>query len=203
MDSIAENSTILPFIKLADTLDQLVSNAWVRRRNVVLTLGHYLFFRTWKDAYLLLISFGFYYRCELGSWLYYDSGILHHALRWAVAIVSVIITTQILVGKTNSRLSSTVQPLLIPARTSHARLNPTANKFSYPYFIVGVPVGLRSNVNGILSVDTANEGRNLWHRWVEWLTPYKVKATDYLARGDHENGLRGKLDDFLMSKVSG
>ncbi|KAK3301355.1 uncharacterized protein B0H64DRAFT_370485 [Chaetomium fimeti] len=67
--------------------------------------------------------------------------------------------------------------LLFPCWTSHSRLFPKKHSFSYPYLLVGIPVGFEGSVG--------------------WFT---IDAGDYLERGKSELGLRGKLDEYLWSQ---
>jgi DUF1365 family protein len=87
--------------------------------------------------------------------------------------------------------SGPAKPYFIPCRTTHARFFPKKHSFSYSYLLVGVPVGCRANVNGMLSMDFGN-GRSAW---------YDVDQVDYLTRGSGHLGLRGKLDNNLVSQV--
>ncbi|PFH59420.1 hypothetical protein XA68_12422 [Ophiocordyceps unilateralis] len=85
-------------------------------------------------------------------------------------------------------------PYLIPCRTTHRRLFPEKHAFSYSYLVVGVPVGYRGNINGIVSAGM--ETGSHW-RHKAW---FDVDSADYLQRGHGELGLRGKLDDYLRSQ---
>jgi hypothetical protein len=82
-----------------------------------------------------------------------------------------------------------LRPVMIPCRTTHARLFPAKHSFSYSYLFVGVPVGWTGRADTILSANCRSgplDGANLR----TWFT---VKAEDYLKRGTHPDGLRGKL----------
>ena len=81
-------------------------------------------------------------------------------------------------------------PTLFPCRTTHTRLIPSKHSFSYSYLFVSVPILGSLSVNSILSTDPA------LGRPVTW---FSVHAEDYLARGRHVHGLKGKLDDYLTS----
>ena len=81
-------------------------------------------------------------------------------------------------------------PTLFPCRTTHTRLIPSKHSFSYSYLYVGVPILGTLSVNSILSADSASGRPATW---------FSVHAEDYLARGRHVHGLRGKLDDYLRS----
>lgn len=85
-------------------------------------------------------------------------------------------------------------PSMIPCRTTHSRLFPTKHSFSYSYLYVGIPVGWRGYAGSLLSADS--DPSNI-HRRKTW---FSVAAEDYLERGVHEQGLEGKLQDYLASQ---
>lgn len=90
--------------------------------------------------------------------------------------------------------------VFIPSRTTHTRFFPKKHSFAYSYLTVGVPVGLRSHVNGILSTDPPTS--SIAGGWWTWLVSpvYKVDSAKYLARGTAKGGLRDKLDKFLIDE---
>jgi DUF1365 family protein len=87
-------------------------------------------------------------------------------------------------------------PLMIPCRTTHTRVFPAKHSFSYSYLFVGIPVGWTGRAGSILSADrqcgsVQGESRRTW---------FSVEADDYLERGTHSDGLRGKLFEYLRSQ---
>lgn len=90
------------------------------------------------------------------------------------------------------------RPLLFPCQTTHTRLFPEKHSFSYPYLLVGVPVGRRGGANSFLSADLQSGNVDEAHKSKAW---FHVSARDHLERGEHVDGLRGKLDDFLQAQV--
>lgn len=91
--------------------------------------------------------------------------------------------------------------LLFPCRTVHSRLFPQKHSFVYSYLTVGVPVGFKGGVGGLVSIVSGNKKQGL----LSWLWPeawFTVDARDYLQRGGAELGLRGKLDEYLRTQVS-
>lgn len=90
------------------------------------------------------------------------------------------------------------EPLLFPARLSHARRVPEIERYNYwyDYFVVGIPVGLRGRIGSLLSIDNlpAHEG----YREKCWFT---IDPRYYLDRGSGDRCLREKLDLFLQSQV--
>lgn len=93
-------------------------------------------------------------------------------------------------------------PYLIPCRTSHTRLFPKKHSFSYSYLTVGVPVGYKGTMNGLVKTDirpsTSLTGwllRPVFWRW------FSVQASDHLQRGHDELDLRAKLNNYFKSEV--
>lgn len=93
-----------------------------------------------------------------------------------------------------------LKPLVFPARTTHTRLFPKKHSFSYCYLLVGIPIGWKGSLNCFLSVDFEGyfTGKAYQQWWPSWFT---IMSTDYLCRGSHAAGLKGKLDDYLHSQV--
>lgn len=97
------------------------------------------------------------------------------------------------------------KPMLFPSRTAHTRFFPKKNSFSYPYIVVGVPVGWKGTIGGMLSVDLPRDNQSLLQRlfsFKPWSSWYTVDADDHLARGHVEGGLEEKLHHYLLSQVS-
>ena len=91
------------------------------------------------------------------------------------------------------KTSNPLRPLIFPCRTAHTRLFPQKHSFSYSYLLVGVPVGWRGSVAGMLSVDgSVNKEIKAW---------FSVNAENYLHRGHGDDGLDGKLSLYLKSQV--
>jgi DUF1365 family protein len=93
--------------------------------------------------------------------------------------------------------NSTLKPLLLPCRTSHTRFFPKKHSFSYSYLFVGIPIGWQGAVKSVISADhkllrsDEPDSRRGW---------FSVEAEDYLDRGSHPGGLRGKLHAYLQSQ---
>ncbi|KAH7395750.1 hypothetical protein BKA64DRAFT_68736 [Cadophora sp. MPI-SDFR-AT-0126] len=95
------------------------------------------------------------------------------------------------------------RPYLIPCRTTHSRLVPVKHSFSYSYLTVGIPVGQKGSVNGMISVDEHSYsplgtkfplGELFACSW------FSIRASDHLQRGHEELDLRQKLDLYLDSE---
>ena len=82
-----------------------------------------------------------------------------------------------------------LRPILLPCRTTHTRLFPKAHSLDYSYLFVGVPIGWTGSVGSILT-----SGKDSSSPW------FSVHQEDYLARGTHQLGLQGKLNDYLLSQ---
>lgn len=95
--------------------------------------------------------------------------------------------------------SDFLKPLIFPCRTTHARLFPKKHSFSYSYLLVGIPIGWRGAIGSFLSADETNTQSRTSERQKSW---FSVNAEDYLQRGRDSNGLKGKLQSFLISQVS-
>ena len=97
-----------------------------------------------------------------------------------------------------------LEPMLFPCRTTHTRLIPKKHSFSYSYLLVGIPVGWKGSIGGMISSDVEPTSTP-WYRSMLLFQPgrawYSVNGDDYLARGHVEGGLREKLDGFLLSQV--
>ncbi|EAQ92351.1 hypothetical protein CHGG_00586 [Chaetomium globosum CBS 148.51] len=103
--------------------------------------------------------------------------------------------------KTNSeapRWNGFGKVLLFPCSTIHSRFFPKKHSFSYPYLLVGIPVGFEGNAGGMVSVKAKGKpGLFSITPWAGWFT---VDAGDHLERGKSELGLRGKLDEYLQTQ---
>jgi hypothetical protein len=97
-----------------------------------------------------------------------------------------------------------LKPLIFPCRTSHTRMFPKTHSFSYSYLYVGIPVGWRGSSGALLSVgseaflsdhEQPEHGPQTTKSW------FHIEASDYLNRGDHGLGLKGKLHTYLNSQV--
>lgn len=97
-------------------------------------------------------------------------------------------------------LPQTLKPLVFPCRTTHTRLFPKKHSFSYSYLLVGIPIGWQGSLNSFLSVDFEGHltGKSHQKWWPSW---FSIMSTDFLNRGSHAAGLKGKLDDYLDSQV--
>ena len=91
------------------------------------------------------------------------------------------------------------KPFLFPAKLSHARRFPVAERYNYwyDYFMIGIPVGLRGRVGNLISIDNTPSEERWWERC--WFT---IDAGYYLDPGSGDRSLEEKLHFFLRSEVS-
>ena len=92
------------------------------------------------------------------------------------------------------------KPMIFRCSTSHTRLSPRKHSFVYSYLLVGVPVGWKGSVGGMLSADD-NPKKSSWLSLKPSGAWHVVNGDDYLGRGHSEDGLRGKLRDYLQSQA--
>lgn len=104
------------------------------------------------------------------------------------------------VERPHKPLPQILKPLVFPCRTIHTRLFPKVHSFSYSYLFVGIPIGWQGSQNNFLSVDFKDPltGKAYQRWWPSW---FSIMSSDYLNRGSHADGLKGKLDDYLESQV--
>lgn len=107
-------------------------------------------------------------------------------------------------SESSSSAGFSMKPMLFPSQTFHTRFFPEKHSFKYSYLLVGIPIGWKGSIGGILSVDTGKEISPWYRRLLSMKTGgawYTVNGDDYLERGHVEGGLRGKLDAYLISQV--
>jgi hypothetical protein len=127
-------------------------------------------------------------------------------------LISLFISFQVLryilsLTQTSSHCSEDgfpVNPMFFPCRTSHVRMFPKKHGFSYSYLLVGIPVGWKGSVGGMLSADPP-KNQTPWYMRLLSLRPggawFTVNGDNYLGRGHVDGGLQGKLKKYLESEV--
>ena len=175
-----------------------------------------------------ILFLGFLYYAVLGGWL--DTALLigfsiwrrraelfdfdHDAIESAALAVPGIVfgfivfqTIRVLITTLDGpKWEGPGKPLLIPCRTTHRRNFPEKHSFSYSYLTVGIPVDWAGTAGGMVSTGVRTKSgifslfslkpvlRRGW---------YDVDPVDYLSREGPHDSLRGKLDAYLKSEVSG
>ncbi|OJJ50092.1 hypothetical protein ASPZODRAFT_58681 [Penicilliopsis zonata CBS 506.65] len=92
------------------------------------------------------------------------------------------------------------KPFFYPCRISHARTFDQKYRFSYSYFLVGVPIGISGTIGSLLSIDTVrpekSDRKPLLSNWCL----FTIDQRHYLDRGNHPGGLEGKLHSWLEAR---
>jgi len=86
------------------------------------------------------------------------------------------------------------RPWIFPCRTTHARMFPKRHAFGYSYLLCGFPV-----VPAGIARDGADVGNGMDGVMGSWWL--KVRAEDYLARGNGALGFYGKLKAYMREQV--
>jgi DUF1365 family protein len=84
---------------------------------------------------------------------------------------------------------------IIPCRTTHTRIFPKKHSFAYDYLLCGFPIVPAGTTPE--GVDLPDGSDQILGRW--WL---RIRAEDYLTRGQAACGFYGKLKIFLREKVT-
>ncbi|KAF4125744.1 Protein of unknown function (DUF1365) [Geosmithia morbida] len=87
---------------------------------------------------------------------------------------------------------------LIPCCVTQTRLLPKRHSFSHPHLLVGIPVGIKGVVNGVISVEEPGPRSAVPYFLSSSKAWYDVDSADHLDGG--AGGLRHKLDGHLKSQ---
>lgn len=203
MDWLAKNLSWIPIFNFLDH----ASRVWNEQSGSVLTLSAAAVFYAWAGTRTDLL-----YNAALLVWLHRQSLVSH-----IQKIAEYMPLTFFCIGATPPALlafasrtsyESTWQgpgrPYLIPCKTSHRRPFPKPHSFTYSYLTVGIPVGFRGSVNGMIGVEenpvcVFGSLLPFGHLWLRsW---YYIQVSDHLYGGHGGLGLRGKLNIYLQSEV--
>lgn len=204
MDSIDDSPLSLAVVRFADYADRLLQN-WPG--SILLSVSFALYYSLFGgrgDVVLIAAAAAFASPSTLWQLLArHAQSVLGAVLVAACSVVFMrlmILTAPRVFHGTSARWTESAGSFFIPSRTTHSRFFPKKHSFAYSYLAVGVPVGLRAHVNGILCVDSATPSAA--PSWWAWLSSplYEVNSAGYLARGVAKGGLREKLDQFLSSQ---
>lgn len=202
MDNAPEGQLWAVFLTAAEFLDRV----WEEDRLLVSIVGAvailYLFAGSSTDLLLNACLLAYWNRASVLSIIEKCSDYLRGSLSSIFyVVIGHFAVVALLAGK--DTWQGPHRPYLIPCRTSHTRLFPKKHSFSYSYLTVGVPVGYKGTMNGLVKTDmppsTSRIGwllRPLFWRW------FSVRACDHLQRGHKELDLRAKLNNYLASEVS-
>ncbi|KAL7942131.1 hypothetical protein V8C42DRAFT_159148 [Trichoderma barbatum] len=201
MDGLSDDSPFRSVISVADWIDR--GDFWLFGLPFAFILWHYVA-RRQSDLVIILICLTWKLRFSIIR-ICYELACSRYALRSVVLTFAISIGYQLLVffwgwRHIDKPQDGTTAAYLIPCRITHSRKLPKAHIFSYSYLTVGVTVGYRGNINGIISVDDPDISTSwvskIW-RVMSW---FRVDADDYLERGSSKLGLRAKLDKYLKSQ---
>ncbi|UKZ46449.1 hypothetical protein TrVGV298_000652 [Trichoderma virens] len=197
MDGLADDSPFRSVISVADWIDR--GRVWL----LVLPFATFWYQVTGRqsDLAIFLICLAWNLRCSLMP-LCYELACSRFVLGGVALAAIVSIGLQLLghIWTCGHDEPQSGTAYLIPCRITHSRELPKKHAFSYPYLIVGIPIGYRGTINGVVSVDDLDVSSswllNIW-RARSWL---RVDSADYLERGNNKLGLRAKLDTYLRSQ---
>jgi hypothetical protein len=139
--------------------------------------------------------------------LYFDPTVVIDIAKAGAALFTLLQTARYVVGLKEVSSPSNgfpTKPMILPCRTSHTRMFPKTHSFSYSYLWVGIPVGWKGSIGGMLSCDNLREPSPWYMRLFSltaggaWLT---VNGDDYLGRGHVDGGLEEKLRHYLQDQV--
>lgn len=201
MDSLADDSPFNAVIVVADWIDRVRESYWL----VVLPFIIFLLYGAYRqlDRALFLICATWNLRSSLLPLCYNlaRAKYILGTLTLTFAIWAGYHSIGIIVRDAGQRQDDLTGIYLIPCRVTHRRRVPKKHSFSYSYLTVGIPVGFRGSVDGMISVDEPDIPTSwlsgAWHL-KNW---FRVDSSDYLERGSNKLGLRGKLYNYLVSQV--
>lgn len=201
MDGLADDSPFNAVIVVADWIDRVRESYWPTVLPFIIFLLLVIYRQL--DRTLFCTCAAWNLRSSLFSTLY---NLAHSKFTFGISTIAFTIWAGYNFLGTTSRKSSQSHHkspaiYIIPCRVTHKRKIPKTHAFSYSYLTVGIPVGYRGCVNGLISVDEPDIPTTwlsgIW-RLKNW---FRVDSSDYLARGSNKLGLRGKLDNYLTSQV--
>lgn len=184
------------FLKNLRTLVVFIVSSLMAFRGSVdaILFSFFMLVRNW-DAFISFVA------------LYINPAVVIDSVKLGVVLFTFL---QILRYFTGLKASSTplegfpARPMFFPSRTNHTRLFPKTHSFSYSYLWVGIPVGWKGSVGGMLSSDVSRQSYP-WYMRLWPLSPgsawFTVDGDDYLGRGHVDGGLQEKLQDYLQSQV--
>ncbi|KAM3435336.1 hypothetical protein MY4824_004917 [Beauveria thailandica] len=204
MDGIDDSPLSLAVVRLADYTDRLTPKGPGTTVVAVSLAIYYSLFGSRGDAVLVAAAAALASPNALWHLLArYGQPALCGVLAAACSVLFlrlIALTAPRLFSNDSVRWTESAGSFFIPSRTTHTRFFPKKHSFAYSYLTVGIPVGLRNEVNGILSIDPPLESAA--RSWWTWLKSplYEVDGASHLARGRDEGGLREKLNRFLTSQ---
>lgn len=202
MDGLSEDSPLLPVVLTGDLLDRLLEH-WSSSSVAAFAVSAYFaFVGSVVDLCLVLAFVGWNHASTITS-LTKSLDLTHFRIIAGAVFPASLVCYWFLgciLNVQTAKWNGPSRPFLVPSRTTHTRLFPKKHSFSYSYLVVGVPVGYSGNANGMISANVP--GTSSWLSYLlgrrAW---FDVNPADYLQRGHRDDGLRGKLDDYLENQV--
>ncbi|KAK0760253.1 hypothetical protein N5P37_007335 [Trichoderma harzianum] len=200
MDGLSDDSPFISVVFVADWIDR--GGFWLLVLPFALFWYHVTHRRS--DLVIIVICLAWNLRCSIIPLCY-------ELARSRLALGSVALTATVSIGlqlfgyiwkwrHIDEPQSGTPSAYLIPCRVTHSREHPKKHAFSYSYLTVGISVGYRGNVNGMISVDDPDVSTSWLSKIWRARSWFRVDAADYLERGNNKLGLRAKLDKYLISQ---
>ncbi|KAG6011937.1 hypothetical protein E4U43_008030 [Claviceps pusilla] len=172
MDGVFQGSPWLPIIYSIDVADRALHTCPSLVATLAIVAVYYFFMASWPDVLLNACFFGLKRRALLAA----------------------------LARQLWTQVYAAVLPCAVAIGAAFLMLS-TLNR-NYSYLVVGIPVGISGNFNGMISVSNEQDRgfkaflfKILGGAW------YNVNAFDYLQRGMSDAGFRGKLDTYLRSQA--
>lgn len=198
MDGLADDSPFNAVIVVADWIDRVRESYWPIVLPFAILLLHVAYRQLDRTLFLVCVTW------NLRSSLLSICDNLARS-KYTLGISTLAFAIWVGFGTTLRKVSQRRDDLtgiyLIPCRVTHRRKIPKTHAFSYSYLTVGIPVGYRGCFDGLISVDEPDIPTawisGIW-RLKNW---FQVDSSDYLERGSNKHGLRGKLDNYLISQV--
>jgi len=203
MDGVFQGSPWLPIIHSIDVADRALHSSPPLFATLAIVSVYYFFMGSWPDLLMNACFYGLKRRSLVAAltrrlWNQLCVAVLPSAV--AIGVSFLMLSA---LNRKAAKWRGFGRPFLIPCKTTHVRLFPQKHSFSYSYLVVGIPVGISGNFNGMILV--SNEQCQAFMGFLSKVLRgawYNVNASDYLQRGFSDTGLRGKLDTYLRSQVS-
>ncbi|EFY89689.1 hypothetical protein MAC_04342 [Metarhizium acridum CQMa 102] len=200
MDGVFEDSSWPQIIRILDGADHVFHHGTRVFLAFALILLYYTLMGSWLDLLLSAVAIGLGHHHAILTFAFYFGKFLCTVLIPLSGAIAIVLLSISHLLKPNMDLKGPAKPYLIPCKTTHTRRFPKKHSFGYSYLVVGVPVGSTGNVNGMLMID--DQLYSFWDFLYKLFRGgwYTVNGADYMQRGHHALGLRGKLDEYLKSQ---
>ncbi|KAG5978310.1 hypothetical protein E4U55_006250 [Claviceps digitariae] len=202
MDGVFQGSSWLPIIHSIDSADRALHTSPSLVATLAIVAVYYFFMGSWPDLLMNACVYGLKRRPLVAAFTRRLCNQLYATVLPSAVAIGVAFLILYSLNRKAAKWTGFGRPYLLPCKTTHTRLFPQKHSFSYSYVVVGIPVGVSGNFNGMISV--SNERRQGFKYFLSKMLCgawYDVHASDYLQRGFSKTGLRGKLDTYLRSQA--